>query len=68
MTGDAPLALVRVPDAAAAGTGMLTKIPAARLVILPAISHIAISGESKVLEAMVTPFLEDAPPANPPLW
>ena len=55
-------------DEEAAATGMLTKVPAARLVILPATSHIAISGEAKVLESMVTPFLEDAPPANPSLW
>ncbi|MCY1046899.1 alpha/beta hydrolase [Corallococcus sp. bb12-1] len=55
-------------DEEAAATGMLTKAPAARLVILPATSHIGISGEVKVLEAMVTPFLEDAPPANPSLW
>lgn len=55
-------------DEQAAVTGMLTKVPAARLVVLPATSHIAISGEAKVLESMVTPFLEDAPPANPPLW
>ena len=54
-------------DEEAAATGMLTKVPAARLVILPATSHIAISGAAKVLESMVTPFLEDAPPANPPL-
>jgi pimeloyl-ACP methyl ester carboxylesterase len=52
-------------DEEAAATGMLTKVPAARLMILPAISHIAISGETKVLESMVTPFLDDAPPANP---
>ncbi len=51
----------------APATGTLTKVPAARLVILPATSHIAISGEAKVLESMVTPFLEDAPPANPSL-
>jgi pimeloyl-ACP methyl ester carboxylesterase len=55
-------------DERAAVTGMLTKVPAARLVILPATSHIAISGEAKVLAAMVTPFLDDAPPANPSLW
>lgn len=55
-------------DEKAAVTGMLTKVPAARLVILPATSHIAISGEAKVLEAMVTPFLDDAAPANPSLW
>jgi pimeloyl-ACP methyl ester carboxylesterase len=55
-------------DEEAAVTGTLTKVPAARLVILPATSHIAISGEAKVLESMVTPFLKDAPPANPSLW
>jgi pimeloyl-ACP methyl ester carboxylesterase len=54
-------------DDEAAATGQLTKVPAARLVILPATSHIAISGETKVLESMVTPFLEDALPANPAL-
>jgi pimeloyl-ACP methyl ester carboxylesterase len=55
-------------DEEAAVTGTLTKVPAARLVILPATSHIAISGEAKVLEPMVTSFLDDAPPANPSLW
>jgi hypothetical protein len=55
-------------DEEAATTGMLTKAPAARLVILPGTSHIGISGEARVLESMVTPFLDDAPPANPSLW
>ena len=55
-------------DEEAGATGTLTKVPAARLVILPATSHIAISGEVKVLEPMVTAFLDDAPPANPSLW
>ena len=54
-------------DEEASATGTLTKVPAARLVILPATSHIGISGEAKVLESVVTPFLEDAPPANPTL-
>jgi hypothetical protein len=54
-------------DEEAAATGTLTKVPAARLVILPATSHIGISGEAKLLESMVTPFLENAPPANPSL-
>jgi len=53
-------------DPEAAATGTLTKVPGARLVILPATSHIAI-WEATVLEATVTPFLEDRPPANPPL-
>jgi len=39
-----------------------------RLVILPSTSHIAISGETKVLESMVTPFLDDTLPAHPPPW
>jgi pimeloyl-ACP methyl ester carboxylesterase len=52
-------------DEQAAATGTVTKLPTARLVILPATSHIAISGEAKVLEPMVTRFLDDAPPANP---
>jgi pimeloyl-ACP methyl ester carboxylesterase len=55
-------------DEEAPATGMLTKVPAARLLVLPATSHIAISKDVKVLESMVTPFLDDAPPANPPLW
>jgi hypothetical protein len=55
-------------DEEAAVTGMLTTVPAARLVVLPATSHIGISGEAKVLEPMVTPFLDDAPPANPSLF
>jgi pimeloyl-ACP methyl ester carboxylesterase len=55
-------------DEEAATTGTLTKVPPARLVILPATSHIAMSGEAKLVESLVTPFLEDAPPANPSLW
>ena len=54
-------------DEEASATGTLTKVPRARLVILPATSHIGIAGEVKVVESMVTPFLEDAPPANPVL-
>jgi pimeloyl-ACP methyl ester carboxylesterase len=54
-------------DDEAAATGKLTKVPAARLVILPATSHIAISSETRAIEAMVTPFLDDALPANPEL-
>jgi pimeloyl-ACP methyl ester carboxylesterase len=55
-------------DEEAAATGTLTKVPPARLAVLPATSHIAISGEVQVLESMVSSFLEDAPPANPTLW
>jgi pimeloyl-ACP methyl ester carboxylesterase len=55
-------------DQEAALTGTLTKVPTARLVVLPATSHIAMSGAAKTLEPMVTSFLDDAPPANPSLW
>ena len=54
-------------DEAAPATGKVQKVPAARLVILPATAHVAISGEAKLLESMVTPFLDDAPPSNPAL-
>ncbi len=55
-------------DAEAAASGILQKAPAARLVILPATSHIGISGASDVLAPMVTAFLDDLPPATPDLF
>lgn len=55
-------------DEEAAATGTLTKVPAARLVVLPATSHIAMSGAANILAPMVTAFLDDAPPANPSLF
>lgn len=55
-------------DDEAAASGVLDKIPAARLVILPATSHIGISGESVVLVPMVSAFLDDVPPATPELF
>ena len=55
-------------DEEAAASGMLRKVPAARLVILPATSHIGISGESEVLVPMVSAFLDDVPPATPDLF
>ncbi|MFD2078474.1 Pimeloyl-ACP methyl ester carboxylesterase [Actinopolymorpha cephalotaxi] len=55
-------------DEEAAATGMITELPRARLVILPATSHVSISGTVQVLEPMVTAFLDDVPPANPSLW
>jgi pimeloyl-ACP methyl ester carboxylesterase len=55
-------------DEEAAASGMLQKVPAARLVILPATSHIGISGESAALAPMVSAFLDDAPPATPDLF
>lgn len=55
-------------DDKAAATGMLQKAPAARLVVLPAMSHIGVSGESKIVAPMVTAFLDDAPPQTPDLF
>jgi pimeloyl-ACP methyl ester carboxylesterase len=55
-------------DEEAATTGILQKIPRARLVILPAMSHLGISGEADVLAPMVTAFLDDVPPVTPELF
>ena len=55
-------------DEEAAASGMLQKVPAARLVILPATSHIGIVGESAVLVPMVSAFLDDVTPATPDLF
>ena len=55
-------------DEVAAGTGGIAGIPAARLVILPATSHISISKASAILAPMIMQFLDDVPPANPSLF
>ena len=55
-------------DVDAAASGMLQSSPAARLVILPAMSHVGISGESAVLVPMVNAFLDDVTPATPDLF
>jgi len=55
-------------DEDAAATGTLPAVPAARLVVLPATSHIGISAESAVLAPMVSAFLDDVPPATPDLF
>jgi pimeloyl-ACP methyl ester carboxylesterase len=55
-------------DAEAAAAGMLHNVPAARLVILAAMSHIGIFGESAVLVPMVSAFLDDVPPTTPDLF
>jgi pimeloyl-ACP methyl ester carboxylesterase len=55
-------------DEEAAASGMLQKVPAARLVILPATSHIGISGQAAVLVPMVSAFLDDVTPATPDLF
>jgi hypothetical protein len=46
----------------------LQKVPTARLVVLPAMSHIGLSGESKLLVPMVSAFLDDVPPTTPELF
>jgi pimeloyl-ACP methyl ester carboxylesterase len=55
-------------DEEAAAAGTLNAAPAARLVILPAMSHVGISGESAVLVPMVEAFLDDVPPTTPQLF
>lgn len=55
-------------DEKAAATGALEDVPAARLVVLPAMSHIGISAESNVLAPMVTAFLDDVRPVTPELF
>jgi pimeloyl-ACP methyl ester carboxylesterase len=55
-------------DQEAAASGVLQKVPDARLVILPAMSHVGISGESAVLVPMVTAFLDDVTPTTPDLF
>jgi pimeloyl-ACP methyl ester carboxylesterase len=55
-------------DLDAAASGMLQNAPAARLVVLPAMSHIGISGETAVLVPMVSAFLDDVAPTTPDLF
>ena len=55
-------------DEEAAASGVLQQAPAARLVILPATSHVGISGESAVLAPMVNAFLDDVSPTTPELF
>jgi pimeloyl-ACP methyl ester carboxylesterase len=55
-------------DEEAAASGTLQQAPAARLVILPATSHIGISGQSAVLVPMVSEFLDDVAPVTPDLF
>ena len=55
-------------DEAAAASGVLQKVPAARLVVLPAMSHIGLSGELEVLVPMVSAFLDDVLPKTPELF
>jgi pimeloyl-ACP methyl ester carboxylesterase len=55
-------------DLQAAASGVLQKVPAARFVVLPAMSHIGLSGASEVLVPMVCAFLDDVPPTTPDLF
>jgi pimeloyl-ACP methyl ester carboxylesterase len=55
-------------DEEAAASGTLQNAPAARLVILPATSHVGMAGESAVLASMVKAFLDDLVPAIPELF
>ncbi len=55
-------------DEEAAATGTIATVPNARLVILPATSHISISAAVQVLQPMITAFLDDVAPASPSLW
>ncbi|WP_342661340.1 hypothetical protein Rruber_05097 (plasmid) [Rhodococcus ruber] len=55
-------------DEEAAATGMLQTVPRARLVVLPATSHLGILAETEVLVPMVTAFLDDVPPGTPELF
>jgi len=55
-------------DEEAAASGFLRQAPPARLVILPATSHVGISGESAVLAPLVSAFLDDVPPTTPDLF
>ena len=55
-------------DEEAAAAGVLQTVPAARLVVLPAMSHVGLSGESELLVPMVSAFLDDVPPKTPELF
>jgi hypothetical protein len=52
----------------AAASGVLQEVPAARLMVLPAMSHVGISGESELLIPMIAEFLDDVPPRTPELF
>ena len=55
-------------DEEAAASGTLQDVPAARLVVLPAMSHVGISGESELLVPLVNAFLDDVLPKAPQLF
>ena len=55
-------------DEEAAASGVVRTVPAARLVVLPAMSHVGLSGESELLVPMVSAFLDDVCPTTPNLF
>jgi pimeloyl-ACP methyl ester carboxylesterase len=55
-------------DEGAAASGTLHEVPAARLVVVPATSHIGISGEWELLAPLVCAFLDDVAPKTPQLF
>lgn len=55
-------------DQEAAASGELRTVPAARLLVLPAMSHIGLSGESELLVPLISAFLDDVPPTTPQLF
>ncbi|MBN9755672.1 Menaquinone biosynthesis related protein MenX [Pseudonocardia sp. Ae406_Ps2] len=52
----------------AAATGMLQEVPRARLVVLPATSHIGLVGETATLVPAISAFLDDAVAPTPTLF
>jgi len=63
-----PLKLRGGADHDAAKTGLLQSVPQARLVVMPATSHIGLTGQADVLVPLVTAFLDDMPPVAPDLF
>jgi len=53
-------------DPALAAQGILLKPPAARLLVLPATSHIGVVAEAEAVAGFVTPFLDEVAPPIPP--
>lgn len=55
-------------DEQAAATGVLQDVPAARLLVLPAMSHIGIAAACELVTPLVSAFLDDIPPVTPELF
>ena len=55
-------------DEQAAAEGELRTVPAARLLVLPAMSHIGVSGAWELVVPLISAFLDDVPPTTPPLF